>query len=54
MHSGVTAESTSLRIEGIRRGTSSLLKRVGFAEDGRINLTLRRVVRPSGRSWNAS
>jgi DNA oxidative demethylase len=32
-------------VEGIRRGTSSLLQRVGFAEDGRINLTLRRVNR---------
>jgi DNA oxidative demethylase len=32
-------------VEGIRRGTSSLLKRAGFAEDGRINLTLRRINR---------
>jgi DNA oxidative demethylase len=30
-------------VEGIRRGTSSLLQRAGFADDGRINLTLRRV-----------
>jgi DNA oxidative demethylase len=28
---------------GVRAGTSSLLKRAGFAQDGRINLTLRRV-----------
>jgi DNA oxidative demethylase len=28
---------------GVRAGTSSLLKRAGCAQDGRINLTLRRV-----------
>jgi DNA oxidative demethylase len=30
-------------VQGIRHGTSSLLKLAGFAEDGRINLTLRRI-----------